>query len=154
MLRIVTIKTTSEIDQFFITLYMCRHKDRIRKMAYLTFAGSEEKNSGFKFIGTNTNPNTSVGLISSNTSLISNNTNLISASDEGCLDTCSFYDGPSDSAILAFGESSETCGSIAYADSTESCGSIAYAGSTESCGSVASVSSGSSFSGGGCSYSC
>ncbi len=124
-------------------------------MAYLTFAGSEEKNSGFKFIGANTNPTGSVGLISSNTSLISNNTCLISAPSDDCLDTCSFYDGPSDAAIVAFGESGETCGSIAYADSTESCGSIAFAGSTESCGSVASsVSSGSSFSGGGCSYSC
>ena len=70
------------------------------------------------------------------------------------MDTCSFYFGPSDSTILAFGESSETCGSIAYTGS-ESCGSIAYSGGGESSGSVAcsSASSGSSFSG-GCSYSC
>lgn len=124
-------------------------------MAYLTFAGSEEKNSGFKFIGANTNPTGNVGLISSNTSLISNNTSLISASGDACLDTCSFYEGPSDSTIMAFGESGETCGSIAYTGSTETCGSIAFAGSGETCGSIASsTSSGSGFSGGGCSYSC
>ena len=121
-------------------------------MAYLTFTSSEEKNSCFKFIGSNSTQNTGVCLISSNTSLISNNTSLILASAEGGLDTCSFYEGPSDSTIFAFGESSETCGSIAYSGS-ESCGSIAYSGGGESCGSVAS-SSGSSFSGGGCSYSC
>ena len=121
-------------------------------MAYLTFAGSEEKNSGFKFIGTNNTQNPSVGLISSNTTLISNNTNLISASTDCGLDTCSFYDGPSDSTIVAFGENLETCGSIAYSTSTETCGSIAYSGGTETCGSIASSSSG--FSGGGCSYSC
>ena len=123
-------------------------------MAYLTFAGSEEKNSGFKFIGANNTQTQSVGLISSNTSLISDNTSLISASGDDCLDTCSFYDGPSDATIVAFGESLETCGSIAYADSTESCGSIAFTGGTESCGSIASSSSGSSFSGSACSYSC
>ena len=123
-------------------------------MAYLTFAGSEEKNSGFKFIGTNNTQNQSVGLISSNTSLISNNTNLISASTDCGLDTCSFYDGPSDSTIVAFGENLETCGSIAF-NSGETCGSIAYSGSGETCGSVASStsSSSSSFSG-GCSYCC
>lgn len=121
-------------------------------MAYLTFAGSEEKNSCFKFIGSNSTQNEHVGLISSTTSLISNNVSLISAASEGCLDTCSFYSGPSDSTIVAFGESGETCGSIAYSGS-ESCGSIAYSGGGESCGSVASTSSGSSFSG-GCSYSC
>lgn len=121
-------------------------------MAYLTFAGSEEKNSGFKFIGTNTNNNNSGGLISNTTSLISHNTSLISSNVDGGVDTCSFYSGPSDSTIVAFGESSETCGSIAYSGS-ESCGSIAYSGGGESCGSVASSSSGSSF-GGGCSYCC
>lgn len=122
-------------------------------MAYLTFAGSEEKNSCFKFIGSNNKTNTNVGLISSNTSLISNNISLINTSSSECLDSCSFYSGPSDAAIIAFGESSETCGSIAYAGG-ETCGSIAYSGVGESCGSVASsVSPGSSFSG-GCSYSC
>lgn len=119
-------------------------------MAYLTFAGSEEKNSCFKFIGANATQNNG-GLISSTTSLISNNVSLISAA-EGGLDTCSFYEGPSDSTIFAFGESSETCGSIAYSGS-ESCGSIAYSGGGETCGSIASSSSASSFSG-GCSYSC
>ncbi len=115
-------------------------------MAYLTFAGSEERhNTCFKFIGANTNPNNSV-LLSSNV------TSLIFSSSTGCEDTCSFYSGPSDATILAFGESYESCGSIAYSGGSESCGSIAYSGGGESCGSVAS-SSGSSFSG-GCSYSC
>lgn len=119
-------------------------------MAYLTFTSSEENNGCFKFIGANNKTEKSGGLISSNTSLISANISLISSSDS-TMDTCSFYSGPSDAAILAFGEGSETCGSIAYSGS-ESCGSIAYSGGGESCGSIAS-SSGSSF-GGGCSYSC
>ena len=118
-------------------------------MAYLTFTSSEEKNSCFKFIGSNNTQ--SVGLISNNTSLISNSTSLISSSFEDGLDSCSFYSGPSDSVIIAFGESVESCGSIAYSGSAESCGSIAYSGSAESCGSIASSSS--SFSG-GCSYCC
>lgn len=115
----------------------------------LTFAGTEEKqNTCFKFIGANSG-------LTKTTNLISNNTSLISPSiSEGGVDTCSFYSGPSDAAIIAFGESYESCGSIAFAGS-ESCGSIAYSGGGESCGSVASasVSSGSSM-GGGCSYSC
>ena len=83
--------------------------------------------------------------------LISNNTSLISSSlANNGMDTCSFYSGPSDSAIIAFGESAEACGSIAYSEG-ESCGSIAFSGS-ESCGSVAS--SCGSFSGSACSYSC
>ena len=122
-------------------------------MAYLTFTGSEEKQSTcFKFIGADSKTQ-SVSLISDNTSLISNNVSLLSSSVDGGLDTCSFYSGPSDSAIMAFGE---TCGSIAYEGAGESCGSIAYSGAGESCGSVASsgsFSSGSSV-GGGCSYSC
>lgn len=115
-------------------------------MAYLTFAGSEERqNTCFKFIGANSNPNGGVQLISKNTSLIFSST-------EGCEDTCSFYSGPSEATIMAFGENYESCGSIAYSGS-ESCGSIAYSGAGESCGSIASASSSSSFSG-GCSYSC
>ena len=88
------------------------------------------------------------------TSLISNNVSLLSSSDD-CLDTCSFYSGPSDSAIVAFGETGwESCGTVAYSGS-ESCGTVAYSGGGESCGTVASssVSSSSSFSG-GCSFSC
>lgn len=112
----------------------------------LTIKSSDEKQSTcFKFIGADSAPQT--------THLISNNTSLIAPSPDSCLDTCSFYSGPSDSTIMAFGES---CGSIAFAGS-ESCGSIAFAGS-ESCGSIASssgsISSGGGFSGGGCSYSC
>ena len=114
-------------------------------MAYLTFTGSEEKtNACFKFIGADVKPKS--------TNLISNTVSLLNSNDCGN-DTCSFYSGPSDATIVAFGESYESCGSIAYSGS-ESCGSIAYSGCGESCGSIASSSSGSSFSGGGCSYSC
>ena len=117
----------------------------------LTFNASEE-NTCFKFIGTKSTSN-STNLISANTSLISNITSLLS-SNEGGMDTCSFYNGPSDATIVAFSESAETCGSIAYSGTGETCGSIAYSGVGETCGSVASsVSSGSSFSG-GCSYCC
>lgn len=116
-------------------------------MAYLTFTASEEHNTCFKFIGSDSKPKS--------TNLISNTTSLISAANsQGGEDTCSFYSGPSDAAILAFGESYETCGSIAFAGG-ETCGSVAYSGGGASCGSAvsSSVSSGSS-SGGGCSYSC
>lgn len=117
-------------------------------MAYLTLNSSEEKqNTCFKFIGANNNEPTTTHLISNNTSLIS------STLANGGMDSCSFYSGPSDATIMAFGQSSESCGSIAYASSSESCGSIAYSGSSESCGSIASSSSGSSM-GGGCNYSC
>lgn len=113
-------------------------------MAYLTFTASEDKTSTcFKFIGSDVKPQT--------TNLISNNVSILNSNDGGN-DTCSFYSGPSDATIMAFGES---CGSIAYSGS-ESCGSIAYSGGGESCGSIASssVSSGASSCGGGCSYSC
>lgn len=118
----------------------------------LTFAGSEEKQTTcFKFIGANVES-------AKTTHLISNNTSLISPSiltQGGGNDTCSFYSGPSDATIMAFGESYETCGSVAYSGG-ETCGSIAYSGGGESCGSVASasVSTSSSSCGGGCSYSC
>lgn len=120
-------------------------------MAYLTFTGSEEsQNTCFKFIGTSAPTENTTHLISDNVSLITPSVS------EGGNDVCTFYSGPSDAAIMAFGESCESTGSIAYSgSSSESCGSIAYSGGGESCGSVASasVSSGSS-SGGGCSYSC
>ena len=112
----------------------------------LTISTDENKSTCFKFIGADNAPKT--------THLISDNTSLICDLDAG-MDTCSFYSGPSDASIIAFGENHESCGSIAY--SGESCGSIAYTGSGESCGSIASTTSfggGSSFSGGGCSYSC
>ena len=118
----------------------------------LTLNSTDEKqNTCFMFIGSDSAAKT--------THLISDNTSLISSAPAGdCTDTCSFYSGPSDAAIVAFGEACETNGTIAYAGA-ESCGSIAYAGGGESCGSIASsslsFSSGSSsFSGGGCSYSC
>ena len=84
--------------------------------------------------------------------LISNTTSLLATPNGEGYDSCSFYSGPSDATIFAFGESGESCGSIAYTDSGESCGSIAFSGGSESCGSVASA--GSSFSGCACSYSC
>ena len=122
-------------------------------MAYLTLT-SEETNTCFKFIGSNTRPEANGGLISSSTSLLSNCNSLILGSSNECLDTCSFYSGPSDSTIIAFGENFDN-GEYISSSGSESCGSIAYSGSGETCGSVASssVSSGSSFSG-GCSYSC
>ena len=120
-------------------------------MAYLNLTSSDENNSCFKFIGAN-NVNNNGGLISETTSLISNNTSLIFDSEESGLDTCSFYSGPSDSTIVAFGESYESTGSVAYGESSETCGSIAYASGSESCGSIASSSSSSS--GSFCSYSC
>ena len=117
-------------------------------MAYLTFTLSDEnQNSCFKFIGANTTSSNNT------TNLITNNTTLIySAAASNCgEDTCSFYSGPSDSTIMAFGE---TCGSIAYSDAGETCGAIAYSGAGETCGSIASSSSSSSSFSGGCSYSC
>ena len=115
---------------------------------------NDENSNSLKLLGTVTQAHEG-GLISHNTSLISANTALLSPSiSADCMDSCSFYSGPSDETIIAFGES---CGSIAYEGSGESCGSIAFAGGGESCGSIASsagsFSGGSSF-GGGCSYSC
>ena len=116
----------------------------------LTFKSSEEThNTCFKFIGADSAPKT--------THLISNNTSLIApTSNEGSTDTCSFYSGPSDATIMAFGQSCETAGSIAYSGG-ETAGSIAYSG-CESSGSIASaapsVSCGGGFSGGSVSFSC
>ena len=87
------------------------------------------------------------GLISSTTSL------LIMNDNDGC-DTCSFYSGPSDATIFAFGESAESCGSIAFYDGSESCGSIAFSDGGECCGSIASSDGGSFSCGGGCNYAC
>ena len=112
----------------------------------LKLAGSDEnQNTGFKFIGMD-NQSQGVRLISDNISLI------ISDPTDGCLDTCSFYSGPSDAAIIAFGESSETTGIIAYSDGS-SYSSSTYSG-CESAGCVASSSTSySSSSGSGSSYS-
>ena len=74
--------------------------------------------------------------------LISNTTSLLATPEGEGYDTCSFYSGPSDATIFAFGESAESCGSIAFSAGGESCGSIASSGG----GSVSC--------GGGCSYSC
>ena len=88
----------------------------------LTVNSSEEKNTCFKFIGADSTPKT--------THLISNNTLLIAPSmSEGGSDTCSFYSGPSDATIMAFGQSCETAGSIAQAAPVETAGSVAYTGS-------------------------
>lgn len=117
----------------------------------LTLKSTEEShNTCFKFIGADSAPKT--------THLISNNTSLIAPSTGDGTDTCSFYSGPSDATIVAFGQSMETAGSIAYSGG-ETAGSIAYSGG-ETAGSIASsfsggsVSAGGSFSGGSCSYSC
>jgi len=85
--------------------------------------------------------------------LICNTTSLLDTPDGEGYDSCSFYSGPSDNTIFAFGESSESCGSIAFSDS-ESCGSIAFSGGSESCGSIASSGGGSISCGGGCNYAC
>jgi len=85
--------------------------------------------------------------------LICNTTSLLATPDGEGYDSCSFYSGPSDATIFAFGESGESCGSIAYSDS-ESCGSIAYSSSGESCGSIASAGGSSISCGGGCNYAC
>ena len=84
--------------------------------------------------------------------LISSTTSLLATPEGEGMDSCSFYSGPSDATIFAFGESGESCGSVAYAG--ESCGSIAFSGGGESCGSIASSGGGSVSCGGGCSYSC
>ena len=120
----------------------------------LTFTNSEDRqNQCFHLLGTAKSSKSSTHLISNNTSLISRNTSLLSQSSQ---DSCTFYSGPSDAAIISFGEQAESCGSIAYADS-ESCGSVAYGGGMDvSSGgdSACCASSGGGFSGGGCSYSC
>ena len=108
---------------------------------------SKEESSCAKLLGLTGNTKSEGGLISSTTSL------LATPEGEG-YDSCSFYSGPSDSTIFAFGESAESCGSIAYADSSESCGSIAFSGGSESCGSIASSGGGSISCGGGCNYAC
>jgi len=114
----------------------------------LSFTSSEEKqNQCFHLLGTVKPANGCTHLITDNTSLIAA-PSLFSGMGE---DSCSFYTGPSDATILSFGEQAESCGSVAY-ESSESCGSIAYSGSSDV--SASCVSSGGSFSGGGCSYSC
>ena len=85
--------------------------------------------------------------------LISSVTSLLATPEDAGFDSCSFYSGPSDATIFAFGESAESCGSVAYSDS-ESCGSIAFAGGSESCGSIASSAGSSVSCGGGCNYAC
>ena len=100
-----------------------------------------------KLLGLTGSSKSEGGLISSTTSL------LATPEGEG-YDSCSFYSGPSDATIFAFGESGESCGSVAYTDSGESCGSIAFSNSGESCGSIASSSGGGFSCGGGCNYAC
>lgn len=114
----------------------------------LTFHSEEKNSSAIGLLGTASKSH-SVRLISDSISVITGSSDSLLNGSDGGFDSCSFYNGPSDSTILSFGQQSESCGSIAYSGSTESCGSIAYSGSTESCGSIASSSCGSS-----CSYSC
>ena len=78
----------------------------------LTLTSNENQSKCFKFIGADSTPK--------HTHLISNNTSLLAPLfDDGGNDTCSFYSGPSDATIMAFGESTESCGSIAYGDSSD-----------------------------------
>ena len=116
-------------------------------MAYLMLSTTEE-NTCFKFLGVNSSNNQG-GLISPTISLLDS-----PSSTSG--DTCSFYSGPSDSTIFAFGENNSFIDGTNSFGAGETCGSIAYSGAGETCGSIAmSVSSGGGFSGGGCcSYSC
>lgn len=119
----------------------------------LTFAGTEDRQgSSLIFVNGGSSKGNSVSLISDSSSLLSVTSSILA--NNSCEDFCSFYSGPSDSTILAFGESYESCGSIAY-DSVAG-GSFGYSGASESCGSIASAScsSDSSFSGSSCSYSC
>ena len=114
----------------------------------LTFTNSEQKQSNcFQLLGMAKSSNHTTHLITDTTNLITNNTSLLS--DIGH-DTCSFYNEPSDEAILSFGEQAESCGSIAYANS-ESCGSVAYSGDYSG---VSVSSSCGGYSGGGCDFSC
>ena len=111
----------------------------------LTVTPKNDESSCAKLLGLTGNKSEG-GLISSTTSLL--------ATPEGSgYDECSFYSGPSDATIFAFGESGESCGSVAFSEGGESCGSIAFSEGGESCGSIAS-SCGGSFSGGGCDYAC
>lgn len=112
------------------------------------FCNNDEQQKTSIIFGSVTSNRSEGGLISDTTSLIS------STSNDGCADTCSFLSEPSDATILAFGESHGEASFTSYG-SGESTGSLAYSGGGESCGSIAtSVSTSSSFSGGGCSYSC
>lgn len=99
-----------------------------------------------KLLGLTGNPKSEGGLICNTTSL------LDTPEGEG-YDSCSFYSGPSDNTIFAFGESEESCGSVAFTTGGESCGSIALSTGGESCGSIASA-GGCASSGGGCNYAC
>lgn len=114
----------------------------------LMFCPSKDENNGCaKLLGLTGKQEHEGGLISESVSL------LAPVISDGGLDTCSFYSGPSDATIVAFGESNEACGAIAYSSDGECCGSIAYSTGGETCGSIASSGGGCSF-GGGCSYSC
>ena len=121
-------------------------------MAYLTFTGSEDKQiNGYAFIGSEMkSPSVLIGNSESQPM------SLLASNVGGGEDTCSFYNGPTDSVIFAFGESAETSGSIAYSNgSSETSGSIALSGGCESSGSVASsVTTGSSSSSSSFSCSC
>ena len=120
-----------------------------------SYCKSEDNSNCARLLGTVTQSHEG-GLISDNTNLISANSSLLSETlANGGMDLCSFYSGPSEDAIFAFGEANgysdysgngETCGSIASSYGGETCGSIAS--------SVSSFSGGCSSSGGACSYSC
>ena len=117
----------------------------------LTFGTDERQGSSLIFVNSASSKGGSVSLISDSSSILTTSSSLLS--NNCCEDFCSFYSGPSDSVILAFGESDESCGSIAYDSGIDSYSG--YSGGNESCGSIASASFSSGVSTGGCcSYSC
>ena len=109
----------------------------------LTFT-SKKSDSCLKLMGIETNQNKQTHLIAKSTSLL-----MPSESSSSGLDTCSFYAGGSDEAVLAYAESTETIGSLASAT-----GGGFFGGVFSSC--VSGGSSGGSVScsggGGGCSF--
>ena len=80
----------------------------------LKLSSNKNQNGAFKFMGTENSPKTQTHLI------FNGSTSLLSSNDDSGLDTCSFIAEPSDASIMAFGESTESCGSIALGDTSAS----------------------------------
>ena len=117
------------------------------------YTKSEKQNKAFSLMGAQSL------LGSSREVSTQNSVSLITSANDNCggVDICSFanlFSEPSESTLLTFAESQESCGSIAYSEGGETTGSIAYAGSSESCGSIACSFSSTSSCGSTCSFSC
>ena len=106
----------------------------------LTLNSNKSESKCFKFIGADVAPKT--------THLISDTTSLLTSNGD-CEDTCSFYFGPSIATLMAYGESTESAGSIASSD----CGGSSVGSSASVFTSGSAGGSSASFSS-GCSYSC